>query len=68
MDAWDYHIRKVDIAWQLAQKRLSDVDMGTATNQWELAIAEALRVSWEAVDKTFPPPGGSVRFKKPGEE
>lgn len=55
MDAWDYRIRKVEIAWELAQMRLKDMSFkDKATDDWEETIESTLSTSWRSVEKIFP--------------
>ena len=42
---WDYDIRRIEIAWEMAQK-LKHLSIEN--------YAKALQEAWEAVDKTFP--------------
>ena len=56
-DKWDYHQRKVDIAWEIVRKRLD------ATGEWSSAKSEEnfqnhvrkmLKGAWEIVNDTLP--------------
>lgn len=54
-DRWDFHLRKVDIAWEIAQKRIAWFDIRDRSPQeYEAEVEEALCKAWAAVNTSFP--------------
>ena len=56
-DKWDYHLRKIEIAWEIARKRLD-----TKSHAWDTVndenfdrqVADILASAWRIVNDTFP--------------
>lgn len=53
-DQWDYNIRRMDIAWELAQMRLPSVIRNTVSSELDEPIRATLKEAWGAVEAAFP--------------
>ena len=54
-DKWDYHLRKVEIAWEIAKTRISWFDTRErAQGDYEKEVKDALKQAWLAVNSSFP--------------
>ena len=58
-DRWDFHLRKLDIAWEITKQRLpaSKAELSGKSNEdFQAIVKEALEASWRMVSDAFPPP------------
>lgn len=55
-DKWDYQLRRVEIAWEIAKIRIeANAPRATRSREnYKRMVAEALMDAWEVVDDTFP--------------
>ena len=54
-DKWDYHIRKVEMAWEIAKTRIAWFDVRQqAKGDYEAEVKDALTKAWQAVNASFP--------------
>ena len=54
---WDYRIRRMEIAWELAQMRMSHPSSGLIggnDEQYKNKATLCLKNAWEIVDQTIP--------------
>ena len=58
-DRWDFHIKKLDIAWTIAQKRIESKYLHwskpTDRDKFMQEVEELLSDVWQVVDNSFPP-------------
>ena len=54
-DAYDFQIKRMEIAWEIAQRFL-ELDRSGSPEQAEAAIARILKESWNVVEASFPKP------------
>ena len=54
-DKWDYKLRKVEMAWEIAQKRIGWFDVRSRPREeYEKEVEEALQKAWDTVNSVFP--------------
>lgn len=51
-DVWDYRIRRMEIAWELA--KLLMPSSVPATDAGKATVTNAVKEAWAAVDATYP--------------
>ena len=58
---WDYQQRKMEIAWEIALRRLNSLQRSwdLSERHYEDAVRGALTQAWEWVNEAFPPPPSS---------
>ena len=54
-DRYDIHLRRIEIAWEIAKQRLASTNVYRESSEdYEAALKRELRTVWRIVSDTFP--------------